>query len=102
MPTYHFLTVEQSGETVNLVVEISEEKLRALAGQSPDQKEKSQYRLAYEIACAVLRKGSEVRINTQIYNREITRANFEADYGPEMVTPDGCKGWMVKSPKAAG
>jgi hypothetical protein len=97
MTKFHLVTIEHSGETTNLVVEISDAKLIALRAVEPEAKERAQYQFAFSVACAFLSRDRATKSFTQIYNREITRANFSAEFGPEMILPDGSKGWIVKA-----
>jgi hypothetical protein len=97
MTKFHIVTIEHSGETTNLVVELSGEKLIALHPVDAEASERAQYQLAFNIACALLRVDRPTKVFTQVYNREIKRANFFAEYGPEMSLPDGSKGWIVKA-----
>jgi len=100
MAKYHFLTIELVDQRLNLVVEIPEEKLAAFPHREPGLNRRAQDRLAFDIACTVLRQHHDTNVASQIHNREIHHPSFADSYSPtEILARDGSKGWMLTPPR---
>ena len=88
---FHFLTVEVAHEKVNLLIEISNQRLNEATFNKSAASE-----TAFTIACAILASRYQDARPSLIYSREISRPLVDADSSEPLLLSDGSKAWLVK------